>query len=437
MLEFLKELARRKVWLFGGIYLALGWIMLQVAIAIETTLELPGWIDQSVLVLLVIGFPFALLLAWAQESQGAARGDDDGGDEAGASDAPSPLSIAVLPFADLSPDGDQEWFSDGISEELLHRLAGEKQLTVPSRTSSFQFKGQNISIEDIGATLKIAYVLEGSVRMMENRLRITAQLIDVSTGAHKWSGTFDRELDDIFRIQDEISSSIVIELLREIGATPSETVKRYEPNLEAWQAYLRGYALSGDFSKGMGPAIVLLKQAAALDKNYFAPIQILVGLAVANQGPEGAIPREHEVNIEEIVAEGLRRSPTELEKINLEGNLASWRRDWKEIKRNSELIDLHNMGLQDTAYWNAEFQAALVCLLTGKKRQGLERMRKIVAQDAEGTGLGLPLMAAFMELHGGELKIHSTKGAGTCVSLIFGRDRSIPRSSSLPIADTA
>lgn len=114
-----------------------------------------------------------------------------------------------MPFLNLSSDPEQEYFSDGISEELLNLLAKISQMHVTARTSSFQFKGKNTDISEVGRTLGVGHILEGSVRKAGNRIRITAQLIEVATGFHKWSETYDRTLHDIFAIQDEISSAIV------------------------------------------------------------------------------------------------------------------------------------------------------------------------------------------------------------------------------------
>ena len=125
---------------------------------------------------------------------------------------PSDPSIAVLPFADMSPDQDQGYFSDGISEELLNLLVRVDGLKVASRTSSFTYKGSNQSLAEIASELKVDHVLEGSVRKADNRMRITAQLIDARTDRHLWSESFDRELVDIFAIQDEIANAIVSRL---------------------------------------------------------------------------------------------------------------------------------------------------------------------------------------------------------------------------------
>ena len=151
-------------------------------------------------------------------------------------------SVAVLPFLNMSSDPEQEYFSDGISEELLNILAQIRDLRVAARTSSFQFKGRNLDIANVGVQLNVAHVLEGSVRKAGNRVRITAQLIDADTGFHLWSETFDRELDDIFAVQDEISQAIVAAMRKVLQIEESEPVPlvRVAASTEAYDEYLLG-----------------------------------------------------------------------------------------------------------------------------------------------------------------------------------------------------
>ena len=150
-------------------------------------------------------------------------------------------SIAVLPFTNMSGDPEQEYFCDGITEELINSLTQIKDLRVIARTSSFMFKGKQEDIREIGAKLNVETLLEGSVRKSGNRLRITAQLIDVSDGSHLWSDRYDREMEDIFTIQDEISLAIVDKLKIELlGTEKAGLVKRYTENVEAYNFYLKG-----------------------------------------------------------------------------------------------------------------------------------------------------------------------------------------------------
>jgi TolB-like protein len=200
---------------------------------------------------------------------GQPAADADGKVAPAQGDAPAP-SIAVLPFADMSPEGDQAYFSDGISEELLNLLVRVEGLNVASRTSSFAFKGSNRGIAEIAEELQVDHVLEGSVRKADNRVRITAQLIDAKTDRHLWSDTFDRELTDIFAIQDEISNAIVGALQAELGIlrnAPAITVTADTGNLDAYELYLRGRQLFIARDR-MPESMQLLEQAVALDPQF-------------------------------------------------------------------------------------------------------------------------------------------------------------------------
>jgi len=244
--NLLNELNRRKVFRVGATYLVAAWLMVQVAWTVTEILSLPDWPAITILALVAIGFPIALAVAWFYEftADGVKKTavvDHEGqmrqpgrtlsygviglmatmigflvwdGYIRGsttfttAAEAATP-SIAVLPFADMSPDGTQEYFADGISEEILNLLAKTSGLRVAARTSSFAFKGLNQDIREIGTALDVGTVLEGSVRSAGDQLRITAQLINAEDGYHIWSETYDRKLDDVFSVQDEISMAIL------------------------------------------------------------------------------------------------------------------------------------------------------------------------------------------------------------------------------------
>ena len=178
-------------------------------------------------------------------------------------------SIAVLPFANMSSDPEQEYFSDGLAEELLNRLAQRDDLRVAARTSAFQFRGKNLDVSDIGKQLNVETVLEGSVRKSGNRLRITAQLINVKDGFHLWSETYERELTDIFVIQDEIAAAIAGALELELGTTGGEQPAQLTSNLEAYNLYLQArFLFAGRTEESMLQAIELFQQAVALDPKF-------------------------------------------------------------------------------------------------------------------------------------------------------------------------
>jgi len=185
--------------------------------------------------------------------------------------APEMPSLAVLPFTNMSPDPDNEYFSDGISEELLNLLVQVQGLRVPSRTSSFAFKGKNMDIKEIARQLGVGHVLEGSVRKSGNQVRITAQLIDVSTDTHMWSQTYDRELENIFAIQDEISAQIIHELKIALGTAGlvSRDESRPTSNMQAYQDYLRGrYLFIQRGAPALKASLAAFQSAVALDPAF-------------------------------------------------------------------------------------------------------------------------------------------------------------------------
>jgi TolB-like protein len=185
-------------------------------------------------------------------------------------DTPAEPSIAVLPFVNMSTDAEQEFFSDGISEELLNLLVRVEGLKVASRTSSFTYKGSKLNLADIADELQVDHVLEGSVRKADNRVRITAQLIDAASDRHLWSDTYDRELTDIFGIQDEIANAIVDALRTELGVltdTAAVSAEVATENLDAYQLYLKARGLFLARAE-LQTAVALFEQAVELDPEF-------------------------------------------------------------------------------------------------------------------------------------------------------------------------
>jgi TolB-like protein len=229
---FLSELKRRRVYRVAVVYAAVAFVIWQAAEIAVPGLNLPAWVLTLVILLTVLGFPVSLVLAWAFDitPEGVKRTEAESAEPvapgkveraAGEGDTEARKSIAVLPFADMSPESDQEYFSDGMSEELIDALTKIPGLRVTARTSSFQFKGERRDIREVGRALGVTHVLEGSVRKSGDRLRITAQLVDTTDGYHLWSERYDRDLSDIFEIQDEIAASIVSELRIRLADPPS------------------------------------------------------------------------------------------------------------------------------------------------------------------------------------------------------------------------
>ena len=289
------ELKRRRVVRVVFLYAIAGWFVIEVVSTVSPNLDLPDWTVKLVTVLVGLGFVIAILLAWAFDigPDGVHRtprlADDDPADtspqtadnaslEGTAADAPLPdsheadhrKSIAVLPFVNMSGDADNEYFSDGISEEILNLLVKLPKLRVSSRTSSFAFKGKEFDIPVVAKRLNVGTVLEGSVRKAGDRVRITAQLIDTRSDSHLWSEIYDRELKDVFEIQDDIAQSIVDAL--EVTLTPKERrAIQYvaTSNAQAYDYYLRGRKFFYSMTKrNFHHAVRLYNQAIEQDPNY-------------------------------------------------------------------------------------------------------------------------------------------------------------------------
>jgi adenylate cyclase len=281
-MKLLTELKERSILQVTLVYVAVAWVLVQVADTMLETFEAPEWVMKVLILLLVAGFPVAVVLAWAQglrkqdsvsseplkTSDAAAAGAGISLPENGAiTVATNPKSIAVLAFEDMSPDRDHEYFSDGMSEEILNLLARIPDLVVIGRTSSFSFKGKNVGISEIGAALNVAHVLEGSVRKSGNKVRITVQLIRVDGDFHVWSERFDRDLEDVFQIQDEIALAVTRKLestLRDSGNLERQTPE----NMEAYELTLKGLHLTNRGIDGIQPSLDYFERALAIEPRY-------------------------------------------------------------------------------------------------------------------------------------------------------------------------
>jgi adenylate cyclase len=190
------------------------------------------------------------------------------------------VSIAVLPFANMSGDAEQEYFADGISEDIITALSKLSQLFVIARNSSFTFKGKNVLVMEIGRSLGVRYVLEGSVRKSGSRVRITAQLNDATTGGHVWAERFDREMIDIFAVQDDVTTKIVSALALSLSASDRRRIAtEHTENLEAYDCFLRGREQWWRHTREPNTqARELLERAVQLDPN-FAPAHLYLGAA--------------------------------------------------------------------------------------------------------------------------------------------------------------
>jgi TolB-like protein/Tfp pilus assembly protein PilF len=290
-MSFLQELKRRNVFRVGIAYMVTAWLLIQITDILFETIGAPPWVMQAMFIALGAGFVITLIFAWAFEltPEGVKREHEVDRNQSIASQTgrkldrtiivilflalgyfvadkfwltpaaqkasslqtaetagqteEGPETIAVLPFVDMSPEGDNEYFSDGLTEELLNILAKIQDLQVAGRTSSFAFKGRNEDLREIGEKLGVKTILEGSVRKDQSgdRVRITAQLVNVENGFHLWSETYDRELQDIFAIQDEIAREVAAALrVTLLGEDEAKIASRDVTDLSAYELYLRG-----------------------------------------------------------------------------------------------------------------------------------------------------------------------------------------------------
>jgi adenylate cyclase len=348
-MSFFAELKRRNVIKVAAAYIIVGWLVMQAGEVMGPALHLPDWVNSLLAFFLILGFPLALIFAWAFEmtpeglkkekdidrSQSFVRatgkklnytiiallafslvyfvwesrfqmGSEPVSQESttqivnpgNAEEAlthptenhrPDSNTIAVLPFTNMSSDPEQEYFSDGITEEVLNLLVKIPELKVTSRTSVFTFKGQNVDIPTVAKKLGVAHILEGSVRKAGNRVRITAQLIEAGNDVHLWSETYERKLDDIFAIQDEIASEVVKALqIQLLGEAPLAV----STNIEAYKLYLRGnHFASLNTRESWETSVTAYREAIALDAN-FAPPWVGLSNVLRYQGYSGLTDKQ-------------------------------------------------------------------------------------------------------------------------------------------------
>jgi TolB-like protein/lipoprotein NlpI len=359
-MSFFVELKRRNVLRVAAAYVVAAWLLIQV---VETIFPLYGLSDASirfVITLLAIGLVPVVVLAWAfeltpeglkldkdvdrsqsissqtgkkldraimvvlalalgyfafdkfvlsesREASIAETARQEGRNEA-LVESYGDKSIAVLPFVDMSPKNDQEYMSDGIAEELLNLLAKIPELRVVSRSSAFAFKGKEINVPSVAEQLNVAYVLEGSVRLADDQLRITAQLIEAGTDTHLWSETYDRKLENIFQIQDEISARVVEELkITLLGETPqSQQIDEQAYKMALQARYFWNRRADGDADA----AFKLYQQVLELAPDY-APAWAGISVAYRDRAQRGHISQEEGILLAREAAEkALQLDPT-------------------------------------------------------------------------------------------------------------------------------
>jgi TolB-like protein len=391
------EFKRRNVFRVAAAYAVVAWLLLQLADILLDNFGAPGWVFKSLLVVIVIGFLLALFLAWAYEltPEGVKRSDEvtpelvrpdagrrtdrlilvgallvivvlvverawfAGGDRPEAeaptvsraeeSAAPATAmpaeeaaiaapekSIAVLPFADFSPARDQEWFADGLAEEILNALARTPDLLVAARTSSFRYKGSALDIPQIAAELGVAHVLEGSIRSTSQRIRVTAQLIRAADGFHVWSETYDRDPADMIEIQEDLARNIALAMKTSMDPQAlADMAKVGTRSVEAYQAYIRGVAAS--YGGGVKESYELFESARALDPGFAAAHAgaanfwlIQLDVVRTDAGLTDLSPPQIETRFRERIRQAIESAPTAAERAGYEASEARLELRWRK-----------------------------------------------------------------------------------------------------------
>ncbi len=415
--SFFAELQRRNVHRAAVFYAGAAWLLVQVATQVLPFFHIEERVVRWIVVAAVTGFPFALLFSWFYEwtPQGIKRESEIERSvsitpqtgkkldraiiavlglavvlllantllprkqaEPAATPAIPAKSIAVLPFTDLSPAHDQEYFSDGMAEELLNALAKVKDLKVAGRTSSFSFKGRNEDLRSIGQALAVANVLEGSVRKQGNRVRITAQLIQVADGYHLWSETYDGDLTDVFDLQEHIARAITGQLQAILeGGQQQRLVPVATGNPEAYALYLRATTIFNHRDGAHFPeAIAALQEAVRLDPKYaraharLAAVYAISTSVTPMDRIEADASAEHEAQI------ALELDPTLAEPHAALGLVYGQR--WQRIEARRELEQAVALDPDDAT---ANFWLAAQLTIAGYRKQGTARLDQVLAID--------------------------------------------------------
>jgi adenylate cyclase len=360
----LAELKRRRVFRVAGLYGVVAWVIAEVSSVVFPVLLLPEWTVTFIVVLLMLGFPVAMVLAWAFDigpqgiertppvaAAGVARRSQAWLVYGGLLLLAMALlgwllwgrlmppkaavyeSIAVMPFANLSGDPANDYFSDGMAEELLNLLAQVPGLQVAARTSSFAYRDQNVDVREIGRALGVDTVLEGSVRRSGDRVRITAQLVDAGTGYHLWSRNYDRQMEDIFAVQDEISGAIVTALTGTLGtrqapqglparAAPTDSVEAYTLYLQARHQWKR---------RGAEPvrrSVALFEEALELDPEFARAWAGLAAAWVVLPGYVGEAAEEYHARATDAARRALAQDANLAEAHAVLAQIQSYQGDW-------------------------------------------------------------------------------------------------------------
>lgn len=394
-MDLVQELMRRNVVRVAAIYAMTAWLLVQIAVAIEAPLNLPNWFDTFVIVIFAIGFPVAMVLAWAFElTPEGVKPTKPAADGAVAASGQSPLnyviaglllvtlgsiiysvttqnpstpqeiaidvattstvlhnSIAVLPFENLSPDPNDAYFAAGIHEETLNQLAKIKDLTIIARTTMMRYAQSEKSVPEIAADLNVGAVMEGSVRYAGDRVRITAQLIDATTGAHLWSETYDRELVDIFAIESDIALDITTAMKAEFEVAEQKSIAtEATEDPQAFAHYVRALSIIQSTDPDTPSALAELDKAMAADPQFALPIATkAMFFAFASAGVGGSIEDQSKAfrigainNAAELAQRALSLDPNQAHAYVALSLVREWEQDWDGmIEMVEKAVDLH------------------------------------------------------------------------------------------------
>lgn len=425
-MQLFKELQRRNVFRVTIGYIVSSWLLVQVADLVTENIGSPDWVMQTIMLVLALGFPVVVFFSWAYEvtPEGLKRESEVDRSESVThltarkldraitltlvialayfaydkffqadtdqtaveqNAAETDQSIAVLPFVNMSDDASNEYFSEGLSEELLNLLAKNPGLRVAARTSSFSFKGQQREISDIAERLNVTHVLEGSVRRDGNQVRITAQLIKAADGYHLWSETYDRTLDNIFAVQDEIAGEIAAALLPQIlsdnaaaSAAIGGTTYDYAPPADVYQQYLLARSFFNKQSTGSYTRAIEILTPLVRENPGYAEAQALYAHVMfsASARTGGDIPWIiAEAQVHKGIQQALSLNPDLPEAYLVEGRLHERSRDPKAAIQSFEKAIALNPSYSDAYVYLG--QAAMSARLESKVWDALETAKQL------------------------------------------------------------
>ena len=417
--SFFAEIKRRNVLRAAAFYAASAWLLVQIATQVFPFFHIAEWVVRWIVIASVIGFPFAMGFSWFYEwtPQGIQRESEVEQDESVARQTGKKLdrwiiavlglavvlllantfvlhkdtvtsvvavipdkSIAVLPFLNMSSDKEQDYFSDGLSEELLNQLAQIPQLRVIARTSSISFKGKEADVATIAKALGVAHILEGSVRKSSNTLRITAQLIRTSDSSHLWSQTYDREMADVFKVQDEISREVVSALKLQLlpGKLPDNTQRTRNP--AAYEQYLLGKDVGRPGGRAaVEAALAAFERAVALDPGY-ANAYADLAFTQGSMADFAADPAQREAAIDQALAtadKAIALAPDLPDGYASRGDIRHRMRwDWQGSQ-----VDLARAMALDPNNARTLSNYGPMLFSLGRRDEGIAVLRKAVASD--------------------------------------------------------